>query len=250
LPPAAQYYGEIQFGVTLDGIQYIYDSSGVTTGQNLSFKGHGSSLSTTIVAGTPSVESQADVFAPGGGGSGQVGQDLNYYIEFFGPTTIVSVTVQAFGQAYVGPGYGQASAQLTIGEGGSLITGIANIAPGSIYGSGGACTYLSATSDCTRSFLIDNTYSFDTNIVYEVQISTDALANPNYSSVDSEYVSTFVDPSFSVPTGYTVITSPGIGNTVSIIPEPSTWAMMLIGFAGLGFAGYRRAKAGCATLAT
>ncbi len=28
----------------------------------------------------------------------------------------------------------------------------------------------------------------------------------------------------------------------SSIPEPSTWAMMLLGFAGLGFAGYRRAK--------
>ena len=27
------------------------------------------------------------------------------------------------------------------------------------------------------------------------------------------------------------------------VPEPSTWAMMLIGFAGLGFAGYRRRKA-------
>ena len=26
-------------------------------------------------------------------------------------------------------------------------------------------------------------------------------------------------------------------------PEPSTWAMMLIGFAGLGFVGYRRARA-------
>jgi hypothetical protein len=25
------------------------------------------------------------------------------------------------------------------------------------------------------------------------------------------------------------------------VPEPSTWAMMLIGFAGLGYAGYRRA---------
>ena len=25
-------------------------------------------------------------------------------------------------------------------------------------------------------------------------------------------------------------------------PEPSTWAMMLLGFAGLGFAGYRKAK--------
>jgi hypothetical protein len=26
----------------------------------------------------------------------------------------------------------------------------------------------------------------------------------------------------------------------SVIPETSTWAMMLLGFAGLGFAGYRR----------
>ena len=31
------------------------------------------------------------------------------------------------------------------------------------------------------------------------------------------------------------------------VPEPSTWAMMLLGFAGLGFAGYRRAKRGGAT---
>jgi hypothetical protein len=26
------------------------------------------------------------------------------------------------------------------------------------------------------------------------------------------------------------------------VPEPSTWAMLLLGFAGLGYAGYRRAK--------
>jgi PEP-CTERM motif len=38
--------------------------------------------------------------------------------------------------------------------------------------------------------------------------------------------------------------------TGSAVPEPSTWAMMLLGFAGLGFAGYRRARAGGATLAT
>jgi hypothetical protein len=30
--------------------------------------------------------------------------------------------------------------------------------------------------------------------------------------------------------------------SVSAVPEPSTWAMMLAGFAGLGFAGYRRSR--------
>jgi probable HAF family extracellular repeat protein len=40
-----------------------------------------------------------------------------------------------------------------------------------------------------------------------------------------------------------------VGRSVSVVPEPSTWAMMLFGFAGLAFAGYRRAKAANATLA-
>lgn len=29
---------------------------------------------------------------------------------------------------------------------------------------------------------------------------------------------------------------------VAPVPEPSTWAMMLIGFAGIGYAGYRSAR--------
>ena len=28
--------------------------------------------------------------------------------------------------------------------------------------------------------------------------------------------------------------------SVSSVPEPSTWAMMILGFAGLGFLGYRQ----------
>lgn len=39
-------------------------------------------------------------------------------------------------------------------------------------------------------------------------------------------------------------------NGVSGVPEPSTWAMMLVGFAGLGFAGYRKSvKAKAASVA-
>ena len=30
------------------------------------------------------------------------------------------------------------------------------------------------------------------------------------------------------------------GFSTGAVPEPSTWAMMLAGFAGLGFLGYRR----------
>jgi PEP-CTERM motif len=36
--------------------------------------------------------------------------------------------------------------------------------------------------------------------------------------------------------------------SITAVPEPATWAMMLLGFASLGFAGYRRARTGSATL--
>jgi PEP-CTERM motif len=44
---------------------------------------------------------------------------------------------------------------------------------------------------------------------------------------------------------YQLVLSDASGNNalvsgVSAIPEPSTWAMMLLGFAGLGFMAYRR----------
>jgi len=40
----------------------------------------------------------------------------------------------------------------------------------------------------------------------------------------------------TLPDGFS-LGAPGI---VTPVPEPSTWAMLLIGFAGIGFAGYRR----------
>jgi hypothetical protein len=38
------------------------------------------------------------------------------------------------------------------------------------------------------------------------------------------------------------------GVSLTAVPEPASWAMMLVGFAGLGFAGYRRTKRSAAAL--
>ena len=58
--------------------------------------------------------------------------------------------------------------------------------------------------------------------------------------------------SFATTGGAFVLTSVGDATftaATNAIPEPSSWAMMLIGFAGLGYAGYRRARAARTTLA-
>jgi hypothetical protein len=53
--------------------------------------------------------------------------------------------------------------------------------------------------------------------------------------------------------GYVVLLGKDNGNTIAVdagsAPEPSTWAMMALGFAGLGFAGYRNSRARSASTA-
>ena len=54
-------------------------------------------------------------------------------------------------------------------------------------------------------------------------------------------------PGLDLTFGYTLVAdgSGGFGFDFAVggaVPETSTWAMMLVGFAGLGFAGYRRAR--------
>jgi hypothetical protein len=50
----------------------------------------------------------------------------------------------------------------------------------------------------------------------------------------------------STGTAYSLILT---GSISSSVPEPTTWAMMLLGLAGLGFAGYRKTKGARAALA-
>ena len=59
--------------------------------------------------------------------------------------------------------------------------------------------------------------------------------------------SDFGGPGIDLTIAYNLVAdgSGGFGFDFAVggaVPEPSTWAMMLIGFAGLGYAGYRRAR--------
>jgi hypothetical protein len=73
-----------------------------------------------------------------------------------------------------------------------------------------------------------------TDTVYDVNMDISLSGTPLVTATAS------VDPIFDVPVGYTLYLSPGIEN--GSVPEPSTWAMVLMGFAGLGFAGYRASR--------
>jgi PEP-CTERM motif len=90
---------------------------------------------------------------------------------------------------------------------------------------------------------------------------TDGVSPPNGTPLDTatftglgtETLSTVDNPGagpYSLQEVF-VIHATGAGDTnlsidlsSSVIPEPSTWAMMLIGFAGLGFLGYRKVRMG------
>jgi PEP-CTERM motif len=75
-----------------------------------------------------------------------------------------------------------------------------------------------------------------------VTISISSLTQNDFGSDDSA----FVDPDFQIdPTflannpGFSLSFSEGVEN-VTAVPEASTWAMMMLGFFGVGFAAYRR----------
>jgi hypothetical protein len=100
--------------------------------------------------------------------------------------------------------------------------------------------------------LLGNTQTFDQEVMvaanFDVAVDVFASATAQFTSTYATYTETAeggasADPTFTIDEpGYSAYTIEGVpaGPAVAATPEPATWAMMLIGFAGLGYTGYRR----------
>ncbi len=79
-----------------------------------------------------------------------------------------------------------------------------------------------------KNFLVGGLPAYEASHVYSFELNT-GLSSPGQLHFGVG------DGDFSDNSGFYTI-------TVMSVPEPATWAMMLIGFAGLGIAGYRATK--------
>lgn len=80
------------------------------------------------------------------------------------------------------------------------------------------------------------------NTEYYMYLRTGLSAQTSNTFQGTATLWAYLDPVITVNTsGYSLLLSDGVGNVaVSGVPETSTWAMMLLGFCGIGFVACRR----------
>jgi PEP-CTERM motif len=188
---------------------------------------------------TPNIGLSATLNTTGASGdTATITEQTRYYFRISGPGNTVSVLINAAGAVgfnSVNP-YDNTllSTQFSVGPklGGGLIVSNSQ--------------YLSSVGgnapSASDQFSIASNYTLSTNTIYEVILNTSIAAQASGPSSSGESVYATLDPTFSITDPqYSIALSDGFGNGIAGgVPEPSTWAMMLLGFAGIGFMACRR----------
>ena len=228
-------YGNTYTGGTLNVPVTTLESS--ATGYIVFSGGADPSLTTGLSVSSSAISYGFDQSQAGG----QTDASVTYSLEIIGPSATVPVKITGNTSSSFTPGAGATVNQNVIGS--SLSVGTTSLSDSIAV----ANTYYDGYSYFSKTSSIDGTYIMDTGAIYTVTMSV-GVSGGIFTGFGGG-VSTFSaidDPTFSVAPGvdnaaqYSFIFSDGIATTA--VPEPSTWAMMLLGFVGIGAAGYRRAK--------
>ena len=236
-------------------------SDSVTSLPNSSVPGSAQGDASVALTPIPQVSADLSVTAIGtphqiGGTQGQSTATVTYQMEVLGPTSTVVVAVNAKGgvsTTAVSPSDDQmkALAQFQVQDPTSkfLINDKVSLVAVSNFANPSANVSGSLATGFTGGFNDTSGYSFVIGQIYSVMIKADAEDTifgggvPGGTEGESAFVDPtfFIDRTFADPNNYTILFSPGIGDGMAGgVPEPSTWVMMILGFAGVGFMAYRR----------
>jgi hypothetical protein len=106
--------------------------------------------------------------------------------------------------------------------------------------------FLTPISSISGFGLEDNLFGPFSATLTATDINGNVLGTDTYSSVSANAPGTLPSFSFAAPGIFEIAltsTNDSLGyalGSVGAVPEPSTWAMMILGFLGVGFVAYRR----------
>jgi hypothetical protein len=239
--PDYSFYGGVDISIDNgNGVLTTTDKPSFTGSQAATVAGTGGTITAQIQATTLPSPSISALTSNGGAAdlyAASASNNLDYYIRIVGPdASNVPLLVNSHA-AFT-------SSSLIYGSGAGFVLSVDYKTIAYIGFGPSGLVFHEATGSINGppdDLSIAQTLTENSNT--EIFVHMFASANIAGNSVQS--IAAFLDPIFSIDpnfvgaNNYSIETSFGIGN-VSAVPEPSTWAMLLLGFAGVGFVGYRR----------
>jgi hypothetical protein len=219
------------FVLTLNNTNQGFFNNPLLTPSASATLGSGSftAIGTASLMPSPMITGTASVSA---GGLAESYTSFSYFFEVIAPTTESAHLVFGTSAGLSAGGQTPNIATLTVDGGNQQHVLSANACSGN-------CP---STFPYPPTFNVNTPITVTTGVPYQIQESLSLIAQPQ--ALVADYQHGFIDPLITFDknfdsTGQTLAFSQGAGNSsVSAVPLPSTWGMMLIGLIGLGFMAY------------
>ena len=207
----------------------------------------GTCVATTALGADPSASVTVNEVTYEFTAGGSAEADLGYYVTYVNSPGIYAVDLHALDSFEI-PDGNYAFTNLEIGVAGTNTASFNNIVSTTYQETQcfNGCPSSTPAGATMTPFPADTEIEMQANTLYYVQI--DAVIDAGATGVDDTAT---VDPTFSTDSGGAFLFSPGVlGSTgVSAAPEPSVWALISAGVAGVGLMLRRAKRAGGRSLA-